>query len=249
MKKFVSLVLLTLFTATLGFAQSSARVVKYQPDDIIAIKAKLRYTTLIQLPVTEKILEVATGDKDFWIIDALQNLCFLHPAKAGIKSNLNLITDKGNVYSFTLEEVTGDPDLKVVVEPSNSSALATVNQTPQLVPAAEVEALGAQAQMLRLQADQAVTQFKSEYPTKLVKFDYLFKDEKPFNIAAIYHDDRFTYIRSEATEKFTVYDVKDSKPNLVNFELKDGTYVLPKVVDSGYLEIGKKHLTFERKQQ
>jgi type IV secretion system protein VirB9 len=214
MKKFVSLVLLTLFTATLGFAQSSARVVKYQPDDIIAIKAKLRYTTLIQLPVTEKILEVATGDKDFWIIDALQNLCFLHPAKAGIKSNLNLITDKGNVYSFTLEEVTGDPDLKVLVEPSNSSALATVNQTPQLVPAAEVEALGAQAQMLRLQADQAVTQFNSE-----------------------------------ATEKFTVYDVKDSKPNLVNFELKDGTYVLPKVVDSGYLEIGKKHLTFERKQQ
>jgi type IV secretion system protein VirB9 len=103
--------------------------------------------------------------------------------------------------------------------------------------------------MLRLQADQAVTQFKSEYPTKLVKFDYLFKDEKPFNIAAIYHDDRFTYIRSDATEKFTVYEVKDSKPNLVNFELKDGTYVLPKVVDRGYLEIGKKHLTFDRKQQ
>jgi type IV secretion system protein VirB9 len=249
MKKLVSLVLLTLFAATLGFAQSSARVVKYQPDDIIAIKAKLRYTTLIQLPVTEKILEVATGDKDFWIIDAIQNLCFLHPAKAGIKSNLNLITDKGNVYSFTLEEVTGDPDLKVVVEPSNSSSLATVNQTPSLVPATEVEALTTQAQMLRLQADQAVTQFKSEYPTKLVKFDYLFKDERPFNIAAIYHDDRFTYIRSDATEKFTVYEVKDSKPNLVNFELKDGTYVLPKVVDRGYLEIGKKHLTFERKQQ
>jgi type IV secretion system protein VirB9 len=249
MKRFVSLLLLILFAATLSFAQSSARVVKYQPDDIIAIKAKLRYTTLIQLPATEKILEVATGDKDFWIIDAIQNLCFLHPAKAGIKSNLNLITDKGNVYSFTLEEVTGDPDLKVVVEPSSSSALATVNQTPPLVPAAEVEALSNQAQMLRLQADQAVTQFKSEYPTKLVKFDYLFKDEKPFNIAAIYHDDRFTYIRSDATEKFTVYEVKDSKPNLVNFELKDGTYVLPKVVDRGYLEIGKKHLTFDRKQQ
>lgn len=249
MKKCVSLVLIVLFAATLSFAQSAARVVKYQRDDIIAIKAKLRYTTLIQLPMTEKILEVATGDKDFWIIDAIQNLCFLHPAKTGIKSNLNLITDKGNVYSFTLEEVTGDPDLKVVVEPSSSSALAAVNQMPSLVPAAEVEALSNQAQILRLQADQAITQFKSEYPTKLVKFDYQFKDEKPFNIAAIYHDDRFTYIRSESTEKFTVYEIKDSKPNLVNFELKDGTYVLPKVVDRGYLEIGKKHFTFERKQQ
>ena len=46
----------------------------------------MRYTTLIQLPATEKILEVATGDKDFWIIDAVGNYCFLHPAKEGIHS-------------------------------------------------------------------------------------------------------------------------------------------------------------------
>ena len=248
MRKCFSLTLLFLFAATLGFADSAARVMKYQANDIIAIKAKLRYTTLIQLPATEKILEVATGDKDFWIIDAVQNLCFLHPAKTGIKSNLNLITDKGNVYSFTLEEDTGDPDLKVVIEPSDTSALTAVTATPKLVPASELDALKAQTQIAKLQANDAVDQFKSEYPTKLTKFDYQFKDDKPFNIAAIYHDDRFTYIRSDASEKFTVYEIKDDKPNLVNFELKDGTYVLPKIVDHGYLEIGKKHLAFERKQ-
>jgi type IV secretion system protein VirB9 len=31
--------------------------------------------------------------------------------------------------------------------------------------------------------------------------------------------------------------------------LKDGTYILPKIVDKGYLEIGKHRLTFERKGQ
>lgn len=248
MKKYINLAALVLFAGALGYADSAARVVKYQANDIVAIKAKLRYTTLIQLPATEKILEVATGDKDFWIIDAVQNLCFLHPAKTGIKSNLNLITDKGNVYSFTLEEDTGDPDLKVVIEPSDASALTSVTATPKLVPATELDALRAQTQIAKLQADDAVNQFKSEYPTRLAKFDYQFKDDKPFNIAAIYHDDRFTYIRSDASEKFTVYELKDDKPNLVNFELKDGTYVLPKIVDHGYLEIGKKHLAFERKQ-
>jgi len=31
--------------------------------------------------------------------------------------------------------------------------------------------------------------------------------------------------------------------------LKDGTYVIPTVVDHGYLEIGKHKLSFERKGQ
>ena len=46
------------------------------------IRAKVKYTTLIQLPATEKIIEAATGDKEFWIIDVVGNFCFVHPAKA-----------------------------------------------------------------------------------------------------------------------------------------------------------------------
>ena len=91
--------------ATVAHGQQQARIVRYHANDIVSVRAKMRYTTLIQLPGTEKILEVATGDKDFWIIDAIGNYCFLHPAKEGIHSNLNLITDKGTVYSFTLDDV------------------------------------------------------------------------------------------------------------------------------------------------
>ena len=182
---------------------------KYHANDIVSVRAKMRYTTLIQLPAAEKILEVATGDKDFWIIDAAGNYCFLHPAKAGIRSNLNLITDKGNVYSFTLEEVaTADPDLKVVIEPSDVSAVAAVSGAPKLVSAAEVAAAHAQAQVAQVHAAQAVEQFRSEYPTKNLKFDYTYRNDKPFKVAAIYQDGQFTYIKSAATEKFSIYEYR-----------------------------------------
>jgi type IV secretion system protein VirB9 len=210
----------------------------------------MRYTTLIQLPSTEKILEVATGDKDFWIIDAIGNYCFLHPAKEGIHSNLNLITDKGSVYTFTLDDVeSADPDLKVVIEPSDPSALAAANGVTKLVSAGEVDAARAQAQLAQSHAAAAVEQFRAEYPTAALKFDYTFHNENPFDVSAIYHDDRFTYIKSAAAEKFAIYEVKDGKPDLINFQLKDGTYILPKIVDKGYLEIGKHRLEFQRKGQ
>ena len=110
-----------------GEAQPSARTVHYHAQDIVGIKAKLRYTTLIEVPATEKIMEAATGDKDFWIVDVVGNFCFVHPAKAGINSNLNLITDHGNIYSFTLTDVTvsgAEPDLKVIVIPADESSIA-----------------------------------------------------------------------------------------------------------------------------
>src|SRR5271170_2431481 len=95
------------FSAATALSQnSSARTVQYHSADIVPIHAKLKYTTLIELPPTEKIMEAATGDKEFWIVDVVSNFCFVHPAKAGISSNLNLITDKGNIYSFTLQDIS-----------------------------------------------------------------------------------------------------------------------------------------------
>src|SRR5580658_5184477 len=236
--------------ATVAHGQQAARIVKYHANDIVNVRAKMRYTTLIELPTTEKILEVATGDKDFWIIDVVGSYCFLHPAKEGIHSNLNLITDKGSVYSFTLDDVeTGDPDLKVVIEPSDPSSLAAANGASPLVPANEVEAARAQVQAAATRAATAVEQFRADYPTQALKFDYTFHDAKPFDVSAIYHDDKFTYIKSSAAEKFTIYELKDGKPDLITFQLKDGTYVIPTVVDHGYLEIGKHKLDFERKAQ
>jgi len=229
---------------------SSARTILYHSKDIVNIRAKLKYTTLIQLPTTEKIIEAATGDKEFWIIDVVGSICFLHPAKKDIRSNLNLITDKGNIYSFTLEDVTdqpGDPDLKVIVQPSDQSSIVGSSGPPQYVPAAQVTAMENELQGLESHVTQVVDEYKASYPTEM-KFDYRFAAGKaPFNVTAIYHDGNFTYIKSDASEKFAVYEVRDGSPNMVNYELRNGTYIIAKVVDKGYFEVGKKKMGFIRK--
>src|SRR5439155_27163932 len=168
-----------------SLAQESARTVQYHSQDIIPIRAKLKYTTLIELPMTEKIMEAATGDKDFWIVDVVGNFCFVHPAKQGISSNLNLITDKGNIYSFTLQDISATsttPDLKVIVEPADRSAIVAASGPPQFVPAAQLEQSRQQLAALQSHVEQAVDEYKSAYPTQL-KFDYAYKaNESPFNI-------------------------------------------------------------------
>ena len=42
--------------------------------------------------------------------------------------------------------------------------------------------------------------------------------------------------------------MKDGKPNLVQFQFKDGTFVVDKIMDEGYLTIGKQRLPFYRAQ-
>lgn len=245
-------------------AEIAARVVKYSETDIIPIRAKIRFSTLIVLPVDEEILDFTTGDKDFWIINGTHNMCYLHPAQAGIRSDLNLVTASGHVYSFLLSEISkesdSEPDLKVFVTPSDQSSVARNLDSARYVRASEVEAYKEEVAQLRNQVtqdvqraqDQAtkqVDEFKRNYPAKLV-FDYQI-DKKapmaPFLVSAIYHDDAFTYLKSAAREKPTLYEIKDKKPNLVNFDLEGGVYVVPKVIDSGYLVIGKKRVTFNRR--
>ena len=242
---------ITALSSTVAVAQeATARTVQYHSQDIVPIRAKLKYTTLIEVPASEKIMEAATGDKDFWVVDVVGNFCFVHPAKAGIASNLNLITDKGNIYSFTLQDISGTsetPDLKVLIQPADQSAIVASSGPPQFVPAAQLEQSKDQLAALQSHVGEAVDEYKSAYPLEL-KFDYVYRaNEAPFDIQSIYHDDKFTYIKTNAPEKFSVYEMKDGKPNLISYDLRDGTYIIPKVMDSGYVELGKKRMDFTRK--
>jgi type IV secretion system protein VirB9 len=244
------LVLAAISTSSALGQDASARTVQYHSQDIVPIHAKLKYTTLIEVPPTEKIMEAATGDKEFWIVDVVGNFCFVHPAKEGISSNLNLITDKGNIYSFTLQDVSNTPDppdLKVLIQPADHSSIVASTGPSQFIPAAQLEQSKQELAALEGHVQQAVDEYKSAYPLQL-KFDYSFKaNESPFDIQSIYHDDKFTYIKTTAPEKFSVYEMRDGKPNLVNYDLREGTYIIPKVMDSGYVELGKKRMDFSRK--
>jgi len=241
-----------------------ARVVKYSKEDIIPVRAKLRFSTLIVLPDSEEILDFTTGDKEFWIINGAHNLCYVHPAQAGTRSNLNLITAAGHVYSFLLTEVSNDPsatpDLKLFIEPKEGTGFTGELPLHGYVRATESEAYKKELDTLRAQTSeqiraaqsdvaQQVSKFRADYQTKL-QFDYNVEAKalrEPFLVSVIYHDDAFTYIKCAAREKPTLYEVKDGKPSLINFQLANGVYIVPKVLNTGYLAVGKKRVVFARR--
>ena len=262
------IVLMIALVIVSGSAQAqSTREVRYNSRSVVRVKAKLRFTTMIILPETEEILDFVCGDKDVWVVSGAQHLAYVKPAQAGAITNLNLVTAAGHVYSFLLTEGGADPDIKIYVTPDEELA-TTAGASPKLFAAAQVEALRHEADDARhaaeaakteaaraierattaatQSADERVAAFRATFPTTL-QFPYRYRwNEKPFFVTAIFHDDQFTYIRATPTELPSLYEVRDHAPNLVNFQVEHGTYIVPKVLDSGYLVIGGHKLVFDR---
>lgn len=225
------------------------REVSASDRTLIPLQTRLRFTTMIVLPDGEDILDVICGDKDFWVITATQNIAHVKPAKEGATTNLNLVTSKGTVYSFLLSEKggTSSPDLKVYV----NAEQGTERVKPKYFSAAQVEGLQSEiaetraaAEAAQRHATETIAAYQQQYPLRL-QFPYAApKYEKPFLVRAIWNDGQFTYIRSDAAELPALYEMKDGSPSLVNFQVQGSTYVVPKLLDSGYLALGKQRFPF-----
>ena len=141
-----------------GDPSTSSRTVDYHDTDIIPISTEIRFTTLIELPKEESILEVTCGDKEFWPVNWTGNLAYVKPAKPGSRTNINLITASGNVYSFLATEVSttanAHADLKVFVNPADQSAIVAMKDKPRFVSADAIEGY-------KRAADQAQQQLTS----------------------------------------------------------------------------------------
>jgi type IV secretory pathway VirB9-like protein len=236
-----------------------AKVVEYGDKDVITIHTKIRYTTLIILPKNEQILDFTCGDKEYWVVNGNQNFAYVKPAKGGAQTNLNLVTASGNVYSFVLAEVSETrqtaPDLKVFVELKDDAMISAAGGAPRFVPAQVVDDYKQQVQIAKdetrqvKQAEQtAVDRGISKFLMN-VRFPYRFEaGKKPFYVRAMYNDDKFTYIQARPEETPTLYEIQDGKPNLIDFEYKDGVYEVHKILDRGYLAIGKQKLAFTREE-
>ncbi len=255
---FLCLIANLLFCSLAARAQPT-REVTYDPREIVRLNTHLRMTTLLILPEGEEILDYVCGDKDFWVISGAQNLAYVKPAKAGATTNLNLITAAGRVYSFLLVEGAPETDLKVFVlpdprqpkpgiKPATSQELEDANRRLAAVrddaAQARKEAEDARRAATRT-AQESIDTFKAGYPFQL-RFPYTFDArKKPFSVTAIFNDGRCTYIRTEGRELSAVYEVIDHVPNLVGYQVEQGVYVISKVIDHGYLVIGKRRLAFD----
>ncbi len=244
-----SVVLAALVASVVSADAQVIREIAYQERVVMPVHARVRYTTLIVLPEDDVIQEALCGDPDFWIINVRGNRASIKPAKSGGASVLHLISPSRRIYTFALQETaeqSADVGLFVTAPPLVPSGAAS-----GFVPADEVAQLRAQlddAQAAATTAQQTATQtvdaFRTDYPTQL-RFDYVFSPrQRPFNVNAVWHDGRFTYIKSRAQELPALYEQRDGRATLVNFTVRDGTYVIPHVVERGYLMLGDKRWLF-----
>jgi len=259
MRAWLVLPVVALLVPALGFvavAQSEGiREVTATDRSLIPLQTRLRYTTMVVLPEGEEILDVICGDRDFWVISAVQNVAHVKPAKPGAETNLNLVTARGTIYSFLLIEKSGttSPDLKVYV---NADAAAP-SGPKKYYSAADVERLQQELSDARAKvaaaeqrATEAIASDRDMYPSRL-HFAYgTPRYEKPFFVRAMWHDGQFTYLKSDATELPALYELKDGQPAVLNFQVRGrGTYVVPKVLDRGYLALGDAKFSFSQRER
>jgi len=224
---------------------------------IYPIHARINYTTVIILPEQDKILDWLVGDKASWVLEGAENLAYVRPAETGKRTNINLITTKGNVYSFDVDEVSGSPavpvDEKVILRLTpapdlTSSSVGHKENHPKFVSYDDFQKARQVAQSTAMAAQTTIEQERQNVATSM-HFSYTYKaNKKPFYVSSIYDDGKFTYIHMSPRSQETpaLYLVKDGKPELTTYSYNEGVYTVNSVVNDAYLRLGKAKLKFKR---
>lgn len=234
-----------------------------EADTPPVIRAGLLQSTLILLPPEEKVANVFAGDTVDWVFDGghvASRFISIKPKVAGRATDVHIVSDHGNEYTLQLREVTGDDDphfdSKIFITPGDKAAKDRLAELPVFVPATELEkvkhdaAVAQAAQAATLKAEKTQEEdYRSQYPGSL-HFDYVWDKSKgkELGLKEIWRDDKFTYLRGTFQETPALYEVKDKKPSLINFDFSNGLYTVPKELDNGYLAIGKQKVEFHREE-
>jgi len=235
-----------------------------EADTPPVIRAGLLQSTLIVLPSEEKVANVFAGDTVDWVFDGghvASRFISVKPKVANGSTDIHIVSDHGNEYTLQLREVSRDADAhfdsKVFIAPGDKAAKDRLTELPVFVPASELDkakqeaATAKAAQAAELKAEETkAEQYRSQYPGNL-HFDYTWDQSKgkALGLQQIWRDDKFTYLRGQFQETPALYELKDGKGSLINFDFNVGLYTVPKQLDNGYLAIGKQKVEFHRAQE
>lgn len=225
------------------------------------VRAALLQSTLILLPAEEKVATVFGGDTVNWVFDGghvASRFISVKPKIANATTDIHIVSDHGIDYTLQLREVSGEADdhfdSKVFLSPGDKGAKEKLTELPMFVPAADLEkakletAAAKAAAAAELKAEDAkAEQYRSQYPGSL-HFDYEWDTKKgrELGLQEIWRDDKFTYLRGHFQETPALYETKDGKGSLINFDFSNGLFTVPKELDNGYLAIGKQKVAFHR---
>ena len=239
-------------------ARSSCRRRKHR----LEIRAGLLQSTLIVLPTEEKVANVFAGDTVNWIFDGghvASRFISVKPKTANAATDIHIVSDHGNEYTLAVARGLRMTPIRTSI-PRSSSIQATrlqrtvwrsfrcscrrpnwIRRNRKLLPRRPLRPPNSRPNRPRPSNTAA------EYPGSL-HFDYTWDERKgkELGLQQIWHDDKFTYLRGQFQETPALYEVKDKKPSLINFDFNGGLYTVPKQLDNGYLAIGKQKVEFHR---
>lgn len=254
----------------------SVRTVDYSPDEPVSVHVRLRYATVLQLPEHEEVMDVVCGDggdsehSGRWLINGAKGtgLVYVKATAAGASTNLTVVSARGNAYLFMLSESSRTPpDLRVSLRADRK----TIDQSPiRFVPAQLADEYRQQAEESKAalaharedferdrstaekKATEDIAKARADAPGSL-QFDYRFdhgRRNKEFHLEAIASDGKHTYLwLNDPPETPALYEKRDGKPNLVTFVYDRGLFRVDKVLDEGFLSVGKHKLAFHRSER
>lgn len=251
----------------LATVQAPAKTVTIEdPDQVTDVACRVRYTCTITLDPDERILDWVAGDTESWQVTGAANITYIKPVAEDVETNVTLVTESGRLYFFLAAEV-GDAAIDIhtgVTRPRpeevEEAAPPPPPHHPRFISRDEVDEYAAAAEAANRSAAEAweqadasiaaaVDEFRAQYPT-LMRFEFRLDRSAasdPFHIEGMWHDGRFTFVRSSAQETPALYEERDGKPSLVNYDLRpDGLMIVGRVLADGWFQIGRKRARWTR---
>lgn len=246
------------------------RIVLETLDEIHVLRAAPRRVTAIFLPSDETLAQAWTGDPEYWSVQGTGNLVFVKPARSGMRTNVSLTCESGRVYSFVLDS-SADQEADLNVRLERSDRLGDGSRPappegfglpePKFVPATAIEEY-------RINAESAyaeLAELRSSVPELLaresdrvrrvlaseMRFEYKLQAElrePPFEVRAMWHDGRYTFLQTAGLESPALYALSPSgEPELIDYELQPGgLYVVSAVLDDGFMLLGERRARWIR---
>lgn len=230
---------------------------------IPTINVKYRFATVIGLPAGEVIEDFVYGDTDHWSFNGYKggHFCYVIPTKKVSKlwdgqTNIHLVTKDGKDWAFHLEQVSGQRfDSKVMVQdapPPKPISTCDVGLRLELTTFKNESTLRQAAYHVQIDT------LKNEVDRRVIPVEFVasLDDDyhigsklraEPFNVTKVYSQGKNTYIRSKAQPQAAFYEMEGKKKVHVNYDYRDGVYVVPGTVHEGCLGIGKQEACFKKK--
>ncbi len=237
-------------------------------DSVPVIYTRHNFSTVINLPSDEVIEYLVYGDKAHWFIERqskhifsvvpLKSLAAPKSKKAVAwsgETNVQAITKSGTTYPFHLQQVESGK-FDGIINVSGTEAPVAKKEVSECDLDMKLKLTAATDKETRQQ--HQIEQLNTDLKGKVEPADFVSSvhdnydiprglKKDPFKVQRIYSREGLTYIRSSAWRQPAFYEKAGKEKRHVDYQNREGVYIIPGEVHEGCMVIGKHTECFKRK--